>query len=616
MLHPQPLLSIPPLSPLLLPQSLPPLSPLPPLPSQSNPDLTSPVSQTGKPSVTGPDKLSSSSDVAPGSKTISDFTSDNRRQAHDNLELTLTKRISITAHAKALVLQDTHQIGIPSARIKEDSCSELSSPRSSHRRHLSPSTISSVLTDEDSTWQKTKTTLQLPEIAYTTSNPSIKVLDRIFTPTSDFAESLTLVRSQINSSRPSIDPTSCGSLKQSISNSPPPDRSSQTLTYDPKKLHHSKFPWEDQDRQGLSASTESPLFIQSLKEMGVHDNMPLETSRREELEGLWNCANGFKARTGKGQRYCLKMTYAAAENPIYILSSTTQAFYSFRFTKTLTSDQMSLMRYDPKKEASVSILGFSKAEKGVEVICTKLQEGMNPLPPKDGLVALLYPKAASNKFIEQATKISHANQDKIVATAERECGRLIWDEDSGNYYLAHPALRTPFLVIHAIMPASSSVKYILEHADLPADIVTLTCDSTGGGYLEVDTASAAKVSCSYIIDVAVSAIILVASIQEKTRKPVALEPLSPINSNTNDNNSEKSILESPREESRRNSEVEQPETKKIDAKIQDFTLDLEGQTSMKHGIMKRTTLAVAAIWNQARKHLENILKFFLKLMGY
>ena len=203
---------------------------------------------------------------------------------------------------------------------------------------------------------------------------------------------------------------------------------------------------------------------------------------------------------------------------------------------------------------------------------TTLEETARRLPPNDGLVALLYPRAASDMVIELANKPGRSDGEQIVAAAERECGRLVWDEDSGKYYLVHPAMSTPFVVTITSSPAWSRVEYTLEHSELPRNLVRLVRDGAGSGFLEIDTAVAARIDCFYIVDVAICAIMLVTVAEEKNRNverfagPPSIAPTSP-------------------DPSKRHSStwtIGKAKSKgKKEAKIEEFEMDLESQDSLK-----------------------------------
>ncbi|KAI1000895.1 hypothetical protein K3495_g7303 [Podosphaera aphanis] len=347
------------------------------------------------------------------------------------------------------------------------------------------------------------------------------IIDNILVSHSAFSDSPTLIKQERNQSISSstTEPHSFPVL---------PHQRSLSLEY-PEYYHSSEFlpriPPAIISRAEYPSSidTQSSQFLECSTALEFQDKMVIEQSKHENLGELWDFANGTRAPDYQGKRFCLKMTSVATEDPIYMLSSPTQAFYSLKLNLRSDTTKISMIRYDPNKNARVSLLGFSKLDRGIEVLSSTLQESAHHFPPNDGLVAVLYPKAASKFFIENASKISmHAKNDDYIATVENECGRLVWDGDSGSYYLVHSAMRLPFSITLSSSPGSSTVKYMLEHPELPRDIVTLIKDSNGSGYLEIDTSCAAKVASSYIIDVAVFALMLVALAEEIAIGPVEL----------------------------------------------------------------------------------------------
>ncbi len=300
---------------------------------------------------------------------------------------------------------------------------------------------------------------------------------------------------------------------------------------------------------------------------GLQEETTLEPSSNDEMRELWKVTNGWRVSASEGRSFCLKVT-SSPEEPVYTLSSTTQAFYTLRLDPTSTSAQMTLTRQDPSKtpKESSSKIGSSKPNTGMEVLSTTLEEPVRRLPPNDGLIALLYPRAASNMVIEMANKPNRADQESIQEAAERECARLVWDEDSKRYYLVHPAVATPFHVCIHATPAWSRVEYTLEHAELPRNLVRLVRDGAGSGFLEIDTAVAAKIDCFYIVDVVICALMLVAIEEEKGRDverfeaPPSLAPISPKSTTS--------------KKWTRQSKAEK------ESKIEEFEMDLESQMSI------------------------------------
>jgi hypothetical protein len=298
---------------------------------------------------------------------------------------------------------------------------------------------------------------------------------------------------------------------------------------------------------------------------GVQDETIVEPSTNDELKELWKVVNGWRVSSSEGRKFCLKMS-SALEEPVHTLSSATQPFYTLRLDPTSTSAQMTMTRHDPgqkvKGNSSPRLGTSSKPNTAMEVMATTLEEYARRLPPNDGLVALLYPRAASDMVIELANKPPRGDGEQIIAAAERECGRLVWDEDSKKYYLVHPAMSTPFMVSITHSPAWSRSEYTLEHPELPRNIVRLIRDGAGSGFLEVDTAVAARIDCFYIVDVAICSLLLVMAAEEKTRNverfdaPPSIAPDSP--------------------------HIGSPKGKgKKDVKIEEFEMDLESQDSLK-----------------------------------
>lgn len=238
--------------------------------------------------------------------------------------------------------------------------------------------------------------------------------------------------------------------------------------------------------------------------------------------------------------YCLKLTQEK-DAPVYTFSSATQPFYNIRLDPTSASAYVTVKRHDPSKpfkenkqdgssSASSSLLSVvgggsssspssSKITDGKhwqEALSTTMEEEARRHQPNDGLVALLMPTPATKVALERA------NDHSAIMMAQRECARLVWDDDSGNHFLVHPALATPFCVTIERSPAWSRVEYTLEHHESPKHLAKLTRDGTGAGWLELDTGLASKIESFYIVDVAVTALMLVASADEKNQ-PAPME---------------------------------------------------------------------------------------------
>lgn len=406
-----------------------------------------------------------------------------------------------------------------------------------------------------------------------------------------FSEAPTLIRSNSNSSHNSI-------AKTGLHNSPPrgeapvirsifprynPELALEHQNYFPTQASPTHIPREIINRRPYSPSLKERSPLQSPMAMGVSpgqfpqgisDERIMEPSSNDEMKEFWKVVNGWRVSASEGRSFCMKVT-SDPEEPIHTLSSATQSFYTIRLIPTSTSAQLTVARHDPNKvakDSSSRLNSLAKSPTGMEVLSTTLEETARRLPPNDGLVALLYPRAASNMVIDLANKPSQRSDiSQIIAAAERECGRLVWDEDSKKYYLVHPALVTPFMVSINSSPAWSRVEYTLEHSEMPRNLVRLIRDGAGGGFLEVDTAVASKVDCFYIVDVAICAVMLVAIADEKERKverfeapPPSFAPVSP---------------KSPKSP-RIGSILGRGKARK-DIKIEEFEMDLESQESLK-----------------------------------
>ncbi|KAM0337893.1 hypothetical protein ACHAPU_011485 [Fusarium lateritium] len=305
-------------------------------------------------------------------------------------------------------------------------------------------------------------------------------------------------------------------------------------------------------------------------------------SSNDQIKNYWKVANGWQASSSEGRVYCMKLTQEK-DAPVYSLSSASQPFYNLRLDPTSASAYVTLTRHDPNKpykapkpDASSSASSIISGAVGhnsngsgskitdtkhwQEALTTTLEEESRRHQPNDGLVALLMPTPATKMAIERSQDPSS------VMLAERECARLVWDDDSSHHFLVHPALATPFCVTIERSPSWSRVEYTLEHNESPQHLAKLTRDGTGGGWLEIDTGIASKIESYFIVDVAVTALLLVASADEKnTPAAEAFEPPPPL------------ILTAKQE--KRMSKIGKREEKKDKKKrtMESFEIDLESQ---------------------------------------
>ncbi|KAI1378546.1 hypothetical protein F4677DRAFT_370761 [Hypoxylon crocopeplum] len=343
-------------------------------------------------------------------------------------------------------------------------------------------------------------------------------------------------------------------------------------------------------------------------------------STTEELRDFWKVANGWKASAMEGRTFCMKLMLPEKDTPVYTLtSSSTQPLYHMRIDPTSASAYVTLSRHDPHKpckerdpatsprSSSSGFLGAlresSEAKTWQEALATTLEEPSRRLPPNDGLVALLYPSAAA--------KVALGRPDDVgaVAAAERECARLVWDEDSGNYFVVHPALATPFCVTVERNPAWSRTEYTVEHIESPQHIAKLTRDGTGEGWVELDTLVAGRVDSYYVLDVAVCALLLVAHIDEKNVLVEHFEPPPPAHLRTSSSNPDFR-----RSSSRLSSTAtkilgtKKDKDKKKRGRLEELELDLESQASSLGGKLN--------IKDKDREQLPGTVRTILKLLSF
>lgn len=319
----------------------------------------------------------------------------------------------------------------------------------------------------------------------------------------------------------------------------------------------------------------------------AHPSGPPEISSTEILREYWKVANGWKAAPSEGRVYTFKVS-CERDAPVYTLASKSQQpFYRLKLDPTSTSAYVQLARFDPTKvykppvppkdgaggsSDSVNVSGSKEtAAKGwQEVLATTLEGNERRHAPNDGLVAMLFPSVAAKVAMDtQYTNVA-AN-----ATAERECARLVWDDDSGNHFLVHPALAMPFCVTIERNPTWSRTEYTLEHIESPRHLARLTKDGTGTGWLEIDTGIASQIDSVYLVDVVVAALVLVAHADGEFNRIEVFEPPPSIGSGRNSRH-ERSASRI----SRLSSRIGTGEKKKTGkSRLEEFEIDLESQTS-------------------------------------
>ncbi|KAI2630268.1 hypothetical protein GGS26DRAFT_103919 [Hypomontagnella submonticulosa] len=338
-------------------------------------------------------------------------------------------------------------------------------------------------------------------------------------------------------------------------------------------------------------------------------------STTDELRDFWKVANGWKASAVEGRTFCLKLI-PEKDTPIYNLtSSSTQPLYHMRIDPTSASAYVTLSRHDPSKpykgkdpnstpRSSTGILGAlreAEAKPWQEALTTTLEEPSRRLPPNDGLVALLFPSAATKVALDRPDDM------QAVLAAERECARLVWDEDSQNYFLVHPALATPFCITIERNPAWSRTEYTVEHIESPQHIAKLTRDGTGEGWMELDTLVAGRIESYYIMDVAAAALLLVAHIDEKNVlvEQFAPPPVAHLRKSSSNSDFRRS---SSRLSTKILGGVGGGEKKKKRGRLEELELDLESQASSLGGKLN--------IKDKDTEKLPGTARTVIKLLGF
>jgi hypothetical protein len=150
-----------------------------------------------------------------------------------------------------------------------------------------------------------------------------------------------------------------------------------------------------------------------------------------------------------------------------------------------------------------------------------LQPPSRQLPPCDGLIAEIYPKTAALMAMEDATSIaSEAEAANFVRKAsENETCRLLWNHEKQKYHLYHPSLngsKGQSFVIHF---EGGTAGFDVEDAKGTIRLINVVSGETlvalefGTATLLINTSATAKLESLYIVDVAVTAILLVAIVE-------------------------------------------------------------------------------------------------------
>ncbi|KAI9678756.1 MAG: hypothetical protein M1817_005813 [Caeruleum heppii] len=253
----------------------------------------------------------------------------------------------------------------------------------------------------------------------------------------------------------------------------------------------------------------------------------LQYSTQEELEQLWEAANG-QVSAEDGREFALTMTregtvdqqtraFTPTANESYTFgSSSTQPFFDLQTLKSNDLDasfsECNIRRHDPCKGAVIPVMTMM------------LEPPSRRAPPEDGLITQLYPKLAAMMALDQVhstqglpisgTDPETEAQKVVERAAQRECCRLYWDADSSRYYLLHPGLEKRF-IIETDGVAGFDVpgaRGIIKLTESKTEEILAGLD-VGTATLSVNTAATAKIPSLYMVDLAVSAVLVVALVE-------------------------------------------------------------------------------------------------------
>ena len=281
---------------------------------------------------------------------------------------------------------------------------------------------------------------------------------------------------------------------------------------------------------------------------------PPKYATPQELEALWDVSNGQEIRQ-RGREFPLRLKRYARRTSDYknfanglcregtvdsatgkfeptvsecftFQSSTGKPFYDLQTLKEQPTDivhsECVLRRHDPTKNAAVPIMFL------------KLEPPVRQLPPHDGLIAEIFPKVAAMMAIDEAKAFSGRDAEEHMRLAtERECCRLLWNEEKAKYHLYHPGLNGgQTFIIHKEGNAGFDLpgargKFRLIDVHTGDTLVTLDFATQS---LIVNTAATSKIPSLYIVDVAVTAVLLTAIVEGRKVRSNQFEapPIAPL----------------------------------------------------------------------------------------
>ncbi|KAI9766431.1 MAG: hypothetical protein M1840_006538 [Geoglossum simile] len=287
----------------------------------------------------------------------------------------------------------------------------------------------------------------------------------------------------------------------------------------------------------LSTVFTAPAAMTSFP-MGVMGKPAPRYSSLTELVDLREAANG-QGVADVGRIFALRMCRAGTVDPASGSFTPTQSeafsfgpsreepFYDFQTLKENSFDaaysEVIVRRHDPVKRSIIP------------VITLDLEPPSRRLPPEDGLITLIYPKAAAMMALDAtASRVKNSNvepsdaeamaRDAVRMAAAKECCKLLWDNEKGRYHLWHPGLNKGNGQSFAIR-IDGDIGFDINCARGTVQLLNPSKEDSplcslefGTSSLLIDTAAFTQIESFYIIDVAVTAIVTVALVEGRRRR--------------------------------------------------------------------------------------------------
>ncbi|KAJ9380999.1 hypothetical protein DTO063F5_6450 [Paecilomyces variotii] len=181
------------------------------------------------------------------------------------------------------------------------------------------------------------------------------------------------------------------------------------------------------------------------------DNATIHYSSAEDVEVLWEIANGQKPQNRAGT-FNLRVT--RIDPATFTFGDPHVPFYAMQ---TFSTNELAITRTYPRKP-----------NKSVPVMMLNLEDRNRRQPPNDGLLTLIFSRLAAMLAVDQAAELSRQNRlapteavevetDAIRRAVAHESCRLVWNDNQKRYELRHPALakrKIAALVGHDGIPLS------------------------------------------------------------------------------------------------------------------------------------------------------------------